>query len=188
MKKVMFSFFLITIVVSSFLFPSFANNYDITWNGRLENGVNGIGYYIHPDCEYTSSIPDAVQIWMYPGWWNPISMYPTGYTGSNVDFHQYYATNTSTLAYAQCFDYDNNLIPPTPSGKDTRNWRYGKIFINDGKMDGRAWNVKMFVLCHEMGHVFGLKDIDGPTSSLMYRYLTNPPNSVTNDANQAIVK
>lgn len=180
---------LILCMITLFLTPmSYAANYDITWNGKLEHGVNGIGYYIAPGCQYTGTIPDAVQKWMYPGWWNPVSMYQTGYNDSNVDFYQYYETSTNTLAYTQCFDYYGNLIPPTSSGKDSRDWRYGRILINDYLMDKKSWGTRIHVLCHEMGHVFGLKDIDGPTSSLMYRYVSNQTTGVTYDANSAIVQ
>lgn len=177
---------LLTLLLTTFNRISFAANYDITWNGVLDDGVDDMYYWIDSGCTYTDSIPASVQMWAYPGWWNPINLYQTSnYSSSTMDFYEYYDSNSNVYAYAESYKYGASSPMPIYL-KDSEDWRYGRIYINEAKMLPQTPSRRKAIICHEMGHVFGLKDID-TSSSIMYRYGNLIPLQVTLDANNAIV-
>lgn len=160
------------------------NNTVISNRYRLSGGVSNLKYYIGSNCDYTVSIPRAVRKWMYPGWYNPISMEKTDYIGlSRIDFFEDNDSTANYYAYTRCFEFGG--IQVTPSQKDEKNWDYGEIYLNDPKLTSLNNNSKVLsVIEHEMGHVFGLRDINRPSSLMHFNGATF--NEVTKDANDAI--
>ncbi len=165
---------------------SATSNTDITFNAVLSGGVNAMDYWISPSCTFTATIPAAVNAWVWPGWTNPINL--TGQSsnnGSEIDFYEYSSVDGRN-AYAMLYKWGPEVV--TLTQLDTVGFKYdfGRIYINANYMDTYSSNRKMVITAHEMGHVFGLKDISN-TSSLMYYATPISVTGVTYDANQAVV-
>ncbi|MCR4925689.1 MAG: hypothetical protein K5917_05305, partial [Clostridiales bacterium] len=165
------------------------SNTDIDYNNKLTIGKN-IAYWISPSCEYTTSIPNAKNRIMYPsGMSNPIILWKTNVNSdSKMDFYQYYSNDTVN-AYAMCFRKNSNgVYYNCTSQKDSYDWVYGEIYINDRAMNSYSNNVREIIIMHEMLHVYGCKDINNPNSIMHYNnaYFSTKVNGLTSDANQVL--
>ncbi len=179
-------FLLFCFFVSPVLPLAATTNTDITWNAVLSGGVNDMDYWISPDCTFTATIPAAVEAWVCPGWTNPINLTAQASNyGSEMDFYEY-SSKDYRNGYSSTYLW--GPVQVTLAQKDTVGFEYdfGRIYINAYYMDTYTSNRKMVITAHEMGHVFGLKDISS-TSSLMYYATPISVTGVTYDANQAIV-
>lgn len=158
------------------------------WNNKLTSGTK-IAYRIASNCQYTTSIPNAVQRLMYPpGMSNPIVLWKTDvYMDSKMDFYQYYNnwTDANINAYAETYrKIAGQYYRMYTYEKDLYDWIYGDISINDYNMDPYSNNTRELVIMHEMMHVYGSIDIDNQFS-ILYRY-TPTCNGLTSDANSIL--
>lgn len=180
-RELLFLLMVVTLIGGSAL--AYYNT--ISWNGKLENGVKSMGYYINSNCEYTVSIPKAIENWTYPGWSNPINMYSVTKANSNMDFIQVYEPTSNSNAYTMLFKKGGVLVKIN----DLMNgfsWRYGEIRLNEAKMGTRSSEDNVATIIHEMGHVFGLRDIKNEYS-IMHFNDQKKVKKVTKDANDAVV-
>ena len=137
----------------------------------LAEGVGAVDYYITDSASsYTSLIGAAAYSWMYTGYGdNPIYMYQTtNFNASNMDI---YAQNDGLQAgYTACTFYvdvrteGHIIVDPTTSF-----WDYGEVYLNTypSLFPALADVTKQGVICHEMGHVFGLAHNNDNINSIM---------------------
>lgn len=179
-KGIILLFSICIILFSNITNVSATTNTDIDWNNKMVAGRN-IAYTIRPGVEYTKSIPNAVNKLVYPsGMSNNLTLNPTNdYMTSKMDFYQYRAYDNINASASVYRKNSSGVYYNSTSEKDSVDWVYGEIKINDVYMDG---NPKAeLVLVHEMLHVYGLKDIKY-NNSIMY-YATPMVNGMTSDAN-----
>lgn len=161
-------------------------NTDIDFNNCLTQGKD-IAYYIVSGNQYTASIPQAVSKLRYPtGMWNPIVLTPTTVqVQSKMDLYQYSKSdgaNAKTSVWRK--DASGSYYNSTTQ-MDSYDWIFGKIYINDNYMDGYDNDLRSAIILHEMGHVYGCKDV-ATTSSIMY-YATPYVRVLTSDVNTVLV-
>lgn len=186
-KKLKFLTFLFTFL---YLFSNLnisysTSNTNIDLGGKLELGVKDMGYYIDENCEYTVSIPKAVQNWMYPGWSNPINLALVEKNNSSIDFYQVYEPNSGANAYAKF--KKKGGVPIYIHELKYTNWRYGEVFFNESYMGNRNSTDNIATIIHEIGHILGLDDINN-INSIMHYSAGRIQKKVTKDANDAIVR
>lgn len=182
-RKIICMIFLFLIISSK----SYATtNTDIDFNGSLEDGVGSLGVWISPSCEYTYSIPQAIDNWNYPGWSNPVNMVSVEESQySYIDFYQVYRPGANYTAYTICYSAQNEGL--TYYQKEYMDWRYAEITLNEAVMGSRPTYKNIGTIIHEMGHAMGLKDINR-RSSIMHFNSDKIYYRVTRDANDAIVR
>lgn len=160
------------------------NNTQIKWGAKLIGGVGNIYYYMDSSVisSYKTATRNAANNWMYTGFGaNPIYMYEYGNTtGTKMDLYGKYSGNNGILATTVTYSSMDDSAPVPLNKKDTVNWAWGKITFNNSLTKSS----RQGVTAHEMGHVFGLRDIN-KTSSIMNYYDTGLV-KVTKDAHDAI--
>lgn len=175
--------FLCGIVFSLLYTNAFAEG--ISKGGKMELGVKNVGVWISPDCEYTVSIPRAIENWEYPGWWNPVNMsIVESKKWSTIDFYQEYTPYSNVNAYTAYYYSDGSALLVGES--ETNNWRYTKIHLNESNMGNRPSYKNVATIIHEIGHAFGLNHVSSKYS-IMYAGDDRYVYKVTKDANDAIV-
>ena len=167
----------------------------IAWNKKLINGTSTY-YWIDSGCDYTLSIPNAVNGFINPsGFWNPLSLYQTTVKSSSlIDFYQVnsntsFWANTFAVTYTYRKNSNGNYYSMPNYELNIYDWVYCDIIINDfymctsfydnnlaslsSSITGGSVNAfRRKIIMHEMGHVYGCKDLynSGNTDSLMYAY------------------
>ncbi|MHC1684095.1 MAG: hypothetical protein AB6733_14265 [Clostridiaceae bacterium] len=188
MKKKLIMFFLGTLLLVSNTSVAYAAT-DIDWNNKLTQGTN-ISYKIFSDCEYTSSIPNAVSKLQSPsGMRNPLTISSTSTSSaSKMDFHQ---KSVADGTYATTYSYRKNssgVYYCMPNyEKDSYDWVYGEVYLNDKYMSdaaGCSTTTRQGIIIHEMLHVYGCKDISN-VNSIMNSYPANAT-TLTTDANNVL--
>lgn len=166
---------------------SATTNTDIDYNNKMTSGRD-IAYYIAPGTEYTVSIPSAAQKLMYPSGMsnNIVLSRTTNSNASKMDFYQYrtadgIAAKTSSWRKNSAGAY--YAMPVIE--KDSYDWVYAEIHINDYYMAGYTNTNRDKVLIHEMLHGYGLKDINRPTS-IMHYTVGGSATGLTSDANTVL--
>lgn len=143
------------------------NGEQLDFANKMSPGTN-IGYKIFAGNEYTSSIPAAVNMLMYPsGLSNPMVLWSTTATAnSQMDFYQYSDSLSGVAAYATVWEKDPNGPPSNPGYRkmptiamDWRDWRYAEIRLNDAEMDSMSATTRKKIILHEMLHGYGLRDL-----------------------------
>ena len=168
------------------------NGERIDWLKKMATGQN-IGYWIAPGNEYTTSIPNAVQKIMYPsGMSNPMVLWKTTVnSNSNMDFYQYYSSS-STEPVAKTTSHrknaSGNYYAMPVSEKDTYNWVYAEVRLNDYHMDGLTNTKREAVIVHEMLHGYGLRDLynNANRASIMFGSISGTATGLTSDANSIL--
>ncbi|RSD21090.1 hypothetical protein [Mesobacillus subterraneus] len=188
MKKVSFIITLAVMLWTGLVTAASAE--DIDWNKRLTSGTN-IAYWIDSGCEYTVSIPNAVNKLMNPsGMTNPLIISKTTVkSSSKMDFYQNYVNNGIYASTSVFRKNSSGVYYQMPvSEKDTYDWVYGEIKINDYKMGQLTSTPREKVIIHEMLHVYGLKDLYlyENRSSIMYGYSDGTATTLTSDANNVL--
>lgn len=171
------------IAITLLILPSFSYAYgtNISLPGKLELGVSRVGYWISPGCEYTVSIPLAAQNWENPGWTNPINLLSVSESSySNIDFYQ---SNTASKANAST----RVFLKGGAVASWNYPWRYAEIMLYESNMGSRPQYKNVGTIIHEMGHAFGLDDINN-RYSIMHYSSDKVYFKVTKDANDAIVR
>ncbi|MGX7071308.1 hypothetical protein [Helcococcus kunzii] len=178
-KKIVTIFLAIVLLVVPTYVYAYGTN--ISLPGKLELGVKRVGYWISPGCEYTVSIPKAAENWEKPGWWNPINLFHVAESRySNIDFNQ---SNSASNANATTMVYLKGGAP----GSWNKPWRYAVITLMESNMGKRERYKNIGTIIHEMGHAFGLDDINN-RHSIMH-YTSDKINyKVTKDANDAVAR
>lgn len=148
---------IIILMLTSFSSVAATANKDIDYERRLTIGKN-IAFWISPDCEYTVSIPNAKNRLMYPpGMKNPNILWQTQVNkDSKMDFYQYSLNdgiNAYTISYRKNSSGVYYKMPVYE--KETYDWVYGEIYINDYIMDKYSNNMRELIIMHEMMHVYG---------------------------------
>lgn len=216
LRKV-FSFGLSVAVLSSGCIINYSahaldSTEQIAWNKRLIDGTTR-NYWIDSSCEYTSSIPAAVSGFTNPsGMWNPLTLYRTTVKSySVIDFYQVRSATDEykgVLAKTRSFrkTSSGNYYHMDASEKDTYDWNYCEITINDYYLcdsfynstiaslpssvtGGSANNFRRKVIMHELGHVYGCKDLKKSSNkdSLMYENgVVGTGTSMTSDVNNVL--
>lgn len=169
------------------------NGERIDWNNKITMAANkNVAYMIHDGCEYTVSIPNAVNKLMYPsGMTNPLILYQTTtYQHSKMDFYQIYDTGIQSVAYTTSWrkNSSGNYYAMPTYEKDMYDWVYAEITLNDAYMDPMTNQKRAAIIIHEMLHGFGLKDLYSSLNknSIMYGYSSGTATGVTSDANQIL--
>lgn len=192
-KKIIFIVLLMImfgIALTTTVKAGWETNTDIDWNNRLTQGKD-IAYFVVSGNQYTASIPKAVSKLRYPsGMWNPIVLTPTTVQSqSKMDLYQYSEADGYN-AYASVWrKNDSGVYYNSTSQKDSLDWVFGKIYINDIYMDkyqNDSNELRATIILHEMLHVYGCKDINNQ-SSIMYG-ATPKVRALTSDANTVLVQ
>jgi len=199
MKRVL-SIVIAVLIVCAAAVPAFALNPSegIAWKKKLTTGSMGPGkihYWISSGCEYTTSIPAAASAMTASN--NPVQLsYTSVNSYSKMDFYQIREKNEPT-AYTWKYRVNPSGSPPhlkmNSSECDTYDWVYGTITINDYIMDGYTNAKRKIVIMHEMGHVYGCKDLTlpgtgsvGNQDSLMFWRDDRTATGVTSDVNTVL--
>ncbi|MEU2205643.1 hypothetical protein AB0P19_14995 [Microbacterium oleivorans] len=149
--------------------------------------------WIAPGNEYTTSIPNAVQKIMYPsGMSNPMVLWKTTVnSNSNMDFYQYYSSSSTepvakTTSHRKNANGNNYAMPV--SEKDTYNWVYAEVRLNDYHMDGLTNTKREAVIVHEMLPGYGLRDLynNANQASIMFGSISGTATRLTSDANSML--
>lgn len=161
-------------------------NTDIDWNNRLIDGKD-IAYYIIPGNEYTVSIPQAVKKLINPsGMWNPIKLSATSVQKhSKMDIYEYSEADGRNANTSVFIKNSNGVYENSTARKDSIDWLFGDIHINDNYMSGYDNDLRSTIILHEMLHVYGCKDIINE-NSIMYKS-TPLVRSLTSDANDVLI-
>jgi len=194
-KRIILTLIFFSLFLGGLFIPTNATTEDIDWNNKMTNGKT-ICYYISTSCEYTVTIPNAVNKLVYPlGMWNPLMLYRTTIqSDSKLDFYQYYSNN-NIVATTTCFRKNSSgdyYAMPTYQ-KDLYDWVYANININDyymGSSGGFTATEKERTVIHEMLHAYGLKDLynSSNSGSIMYGYFDgNNATGLTSDANDVLI-
>lgn len=190
--------FITIVLLSVFIMFPFANVSALVFNGeRIDwykkmTGGKDIAYWIDSNCEYTVSIPNAVQKLMYPdGLSNPLVLSYTGYNqNSKMDFYQYYDVKDDSAAYATTHRKNSSgeYYAMFPNEKDVNDWVYTEIHINDYLMNNIDNTKRETILIHEILHGYGLRDLynDANKASIMYGRDGGVASGVTADANRIL--
>ncbi len=161
----------------------------IYWNGKLKSGKD-IYYWIDSSCQYTAAIPNAVSKLRYPsGLWNPIVLNKTTTKSySKMDFYQYYDSSSTLYAKTQLYKAKTNGTENIAyvNELDSIEWVYGKIYLNDAKLDPCDSDLRSTIILHEMCHVYGGKDVYDNSNTIMYGY-TPAVRGLTSDFNSVLV-
>lgn len=171
-KKVISAFVAVASVISTFCMPvSAATVTPRISQYYLAEGVGAVDYYITDSASaYTSLIGSAAYSWMYTGYGdNPIYMYQTtNFNASNMDI---YAQNDGINAGYTAATAYVDVRPEGHVGVDPEEslWDYGVIYLNTYSQlfPALADVTKQGVICHEMGHVFGLDHNNDNIYSIM---------------------
>lgn len=182
------------IITSAFIFSlvggieaSATTNTDIDYNKKMINGRD-VAYYVAPGTEYTVSIPNAAQKLMYPSGMtnNLVLSKTTDKNASKIDFYQYRSSDGIAAKTSSWRKNPNGTYYAMPTfEKDTYDWIYAEIHINDFYMANYSNTVREKVLIHEMLHGYGLKDIN-KSSSIMHYNVSGTATGVTSDANNVL--
>ncbi len=190
--------FIFAVLLSLFVILPFTNVDALTLNGeRIDwymkmTGGKDIAYWIDPNCEYTVSIPNAVQKLMYPdGLSNPLILsYTDVNQNSKMDFYQYYDILDGSAAYTTTHKKNSNgeYYAMFPNEKDVNDWVYAELHINDYLMNNISKTEREKILIHEMLHGYGLKDLynEANKASIMYGKNGGVASGVTADANRIL--
>lgn len=170
-----------------------SNGERVGWYNKMTDG-RSIYYWIDPSNEYTVSIPAAVYKLMYPSSGlvnNNVLTMTTDNNQSKMDFYQIYSLNTPTVASCSSFRKNSNGIyyQMPISEKDSYDWVYAEIKLNDAKLAEYTATKREKVILHEMLHGFGLKDLYNTinSGSIMYGYVTGSATELTYESNAVLV-
>lgn len=170
----------------------------ICWDKWMTSGKD-IAYYITSDCEYTSSIPQAVKLLVNPsGMWNPMKLSATTVQKhSKMDFFQiynageFYNTAAYTIIYRKTDSgYTGLKVNNGYTEPDIYEWVYGDITLNDYLMSSYTTTDRKLTILHEMLHVYGLRDLkeDSDKWSIMYGARRGcTATGLTSDANDVLI-
>ena len=177
LKKLLILLLTTIVLFTIFSFKSTTKAYTaIAWDRSLTSGKD-IAYYIASGCEYTVSIPQAVQLLVTPsGMWNPLSLSKTTVQShSKMDFFQiynnaeYFNTSARTIIYRKTDSgYVSLKVQGGFTGPDTYDWIYGDIQLNDFVMSQYSSTDRNLTILHEMLHVYGLRDLYGNNSRILF--------------------
>lgn len=157
------------------------NGEQLDYAKKMSPGQN-IGYKIFPGNEYTSTIPGAISMLMYPpgSLSNPLVLWQTTVTAnSQMDFYQYNDPGDGRAAVTSVWFKDSNgngedYIKMAPIQMDWYNWRYAEVRMNDAMLDPMSTSKRKLVVLHEMLHGYGLRDLVTAANKprVMYQFMS----------------
>ncbi len=117
---------------------------------------------------YEYQIINAVNNWENPGWNNPINFVcASSNSGTMMDIYSkpssFWPLNVRNGVLAETRFYDSSSVQINPAN----DYRFTRIFINDGTMHNQTAVQMKGTIAHEIGHTLGLDENNSNVYSIM---------------------